>query len=601
MHQAPHPTVFRLGAAVALALAAVSAPAQRPQDNWYLEQTWTKTGDGLVATNGGLSAPYGVAIGPDAKVYVGDQGYLRIQVYLADGTYAFSITNGFGDGQSFSQPRGMVFGPEGNLYVADYARNAVFVFTKDGDYIRKIGGVTGSGDGQLNGVIDVGVSLSGEIFVLERGNARVTVFDPFGNFLRKWGGSGVLDGQLVGPKSLSVSPDDEVYICQDDDGQGSSTARYTYLKVFTKNGVFSRKFNLFSVKYYGSWWVGFCPVSVRVDSGNLVHVFKASYVNFNSPNEDSTWRPDWLVMRPDGTQLFSNTLWFGTKAQYQIAWPCNAVGLDGSMLINLCDTKQQLFFRRAMREQWVPPHNSIPLPAVTGVRQRPNAPVVDIDYRVTDIDDETMTTAMLVFTNTTQTLANCLRTHTLIEGTEVNLGTNIAANATHRLTWNAGADWNTSLASFRVAILAKDSRQKLLDIHYLDLPAEYGMPALRISRSPLIESDFAQVWWWLLATGDSGIRLTSGKVYGDGGDYDGTQLWDGTTTSASGRAYLYAKMGLREVTAAELTWAKQASTVPTVEQWTPTRTVGGRPKNVNEYGFDTGDWGANAWWVVPLD
>jgi hypothetical protein len=235
------------------------------------------------------------------------------------------------------------------------------------------------------------------------------------------------------------------------------------------------------------------------------------------------------------------------------------------------------------------------------MKQRANSPIVDIDYRVTDMDDETVTTAMLVFTNTTQTLVNCLRAPTLVEGTAANLGTNIAASATHRLTWNAGADWNTSLGSFRVAILAKDSRQKLLDIHYLDLPAEYGMPALRISRSPLIESDFAQVWWWLLATGDTGIRLTSGKVYGNGGDYDGTQLWDGTTTSVSGRAYLYAKMGLREVTAAELTWAKQASTVPTVEQWTPTRTVAGRPKKVNEYGFDTGDWGANAWWVVPLD
>src|SRR5882672_2006886 len=76
-----------------------SASAQRPQDNWYLEKTWSKSGGGLVATNGGLSSPTGIAVGPDGRIYVGDKGYGRIQVYLPDGTFSFSITNGFGSGQ----------------------------------------------------------------------------------------------------------------------------------------------------------------------------------------------------------------------------------------------------------------------------------------------------------------------------------------------------------------------------------------------------------------------------------------------------------------------------------------------------------------------
>src|SRR5262245_60209930 len=101
-------TIGKLMLALTIACANSSALAQQPQDNWYLEQTWTRTGGGYTANNGELSSPYGVAIGPDGRIYVGDEGYGRIQVYLPDGTFSFSITNGFGGGQSFNQPRGMI-------------------------------------------------------------------------------------------------------------------------------------------------------------------------------------------------------------------------------------------------------------------------------------------------------------------------------------------------------------------------------------------------------------------------------------------------------------------------------------------------------------
>lgn len=596
--------LLHLSLAVLTACALTwSAHAQRPQDNWYLEQTWTKTGGGLVATNGGLSAPYGVAIGPDGRIYVGDQGYSRIQVYQPDGTYAFSITNGFGGGQSFNQPRGMTFGGDGRLYVADAGRNAVFVFGADGAFVRTIGGVAGSGDGQLSGVIDVGVSCDAEIFVLETGNVRVSVFSTSGEYRGKWAGSGTLDGLLSNPTSLAVLQDGSVVICQSPSNYNPNSEDYQYVKRFSADGIYMGKWSFRTLRSETGGLHTFGPVSVRVDPGGCWGVVQSYVFGYGmAPNGNLVPHYSTIYARyVDGTDCTSWTVDQGSHPANRFAWPCNAFCPDGSMIFVGRDTKSIRVFRRVLRDQWAPPCNAIPMPASTGISQRPNSTLVDIDYRVTDMDDETVTSAVLIFTNTTQTLANCLRSPTLAENTSTNLGPDIAANVSHRLTWNAGADWTTSLGSFRVAILAKDSRQKLLDIHYLDLPAEYGMPALRISRSPLIESDFAQVWWWLLATGDAGIRLTSAKVHGNGGSYDGVQLWDGTTTSASGRAYLYAKMGLREATAAELTWARQASTVPTVEQWSPTRQVAGRPKNVNEYGFDTGNWGANAWWVVPLE
>lgn len=570
------------------------AHAQRPQDNWYFEKTWTKT---MAATNGGLSASYGVAIGFDSRIYMGDQGLSRIQVYLPDGTFSFAITNTFGDGQSFSQPRGMITDKDGNLFVADYGRNAVFVFSKDGAFIRKVGGVTGSGDGQLSGVMDVGVTPSEDIYILEQDNARVSVFDSNGVFVRSWGGPGTLEGQLSAPRSLALSNTGEVLICQGE-----------IIKFFNGNGVFLKQMDCYSVRYYnnGDQQIRLWPVSVRVDASGLICVVKAWYNLNKHVSSPSSFNPEWSVFQPDGTLLDTQTLINAplnplSGYPYLISWPCHAIDPSGSLLINLYDTRQQTIYRRTFREQCLPLRNAAPMPAVVGIQQRPNSPLVDIDYQVTDADDTNVYACLMVFTNATQSLANCMRSISFAEGTETNLGAVITANQPHRVTWNAGADLNTKLGDFRVAILAKDSRQRLLDIHYIRLPADRGMPALKISRSPLLPNDFMQVWWWLLATQDSGIRLTGGRIYGSGGALDAKLLCDATGTTADGRIYVYAKMNVREASSQEVQWAKEGALAGNVNQWSPTgMTVAGRPMKVNEYGFDTGSWGASAWWVVPL-
>ena len=73
----------------------------------------------------------------------------------------------------------------------------------------------------------------------------------------------------------------------------------------------------------------------------------------------------------------------------------------------------------------------------------------------------------------------------------------------------------------------------------------------------------------------------------------------GTSTTAAGRAFLLARMGLREATAEEILRAQEAGTPGVINQWTPPLQVGPgeRPVKVNAYGFETGDTGT---WVVPV-
>lgn len=288
--------------------------------------------------------------------------------------------------------------------------------------------------------------------------------------------------------------------------------------------------------------------------------------------------------------------------QSGVLWPSSAVGPDGTMIYCSHYSSSLQIYRYAKRELDPVPYDAPSMPEVLHVTQRTNATIMDIYYQVTDQDDSNTFAGMLVFTNGSQSLSDCLQPASFTEGTGTNINAVIPTGQPLHVVWNAGADWlPTNNSNCWVAIMAKDNRQALLDVHYLKLPADHGMPALEISASPLIQSDFAQVWWWLLATNDPGIRLSNSVIYGIGGAYDGLVLCNGdNNTTTNGQAYIYAKMNVRQATATEVSWASLGSNTSITNQWTPTISVAGRPKAVNEYGFDTGNWGASAWWVVPL-
>lgn len=587
---------------IAMAVPAMFAHAQQPQDNWYLEATWTKS---MAITNGGLSNSYGLAVGPDQRIYIGDAGSKRIQVYLPDGTYSFAITNGFGGGNGFGTPKGMITDKSGILYVADSGSNCVYVFEAEGAFIRKIGGESGNGPGQLSGAEDVAVSRAGDVYVLETNNSRVSVFSSSGIFIRTWGQAGSLSGQLDSPVSLAITPDDTVLITQ---CPASPTGQY--LKAFTTNGVWrwNREYMLSQDIYLISQLVH-GPVSVRVDDSGIIHLIMAGHYAYGGQSSDpyhtnnkySFWYAidpaDFVTLNPALTNLAISSHAYVDNA---LKGSHHAVGPDGSMFFCSRTLKTVLIYRRVFRDNWVPPRNAIPMPALLQQNQRPNSSMVDIDYRVADADDTNVITAVLVFRNGNQAISNCLRNLTLVEGTATNLGAGIAANEPHRITWDAGMDWGVSLGNYRVAILAKDSRTNLLDIHYLRLPAGNGLPALTISRSPLNSNDYMQVWWWLLATNDTTIGNSSNQIVGVGGSYNGIELCNGNFTTPAGRNFIHARMNVREATPTEVAWARQAALPGNTNQFTAV-SVGARPIAVNEYGFDTGDWGTNAFWVVPLN
>jgi DNA-binding beta-propeller fold protein YncE len=88
------------------------------------------------------------------------------------------------DGQ-FRQPTDVAWDPAGNIFISDgYINSRVAKYDKNGDWVKQWGD-RGNGLGQFNTPHSIAADAQGRIYVADRGNRRIQVFDPDGNFLRQ--------------------------------------------------------------------------------------------------------------------------------------------------------------------------------------------------------------------------------------------------------------------------------------------------------------------------------------------------------------------------------------------------------------------------------
>lgn len=121
---------------------------------------------------------------------------------------------------------------DGDIYVTDRDNDRIQVFDKDGSYVRKIGEF-GSGDGQLVKPRGIAIDKNGNVIVVDNGNNRIQIFDKNGNFKSKFGGYGDKEGQLNNPYAVAIDDDDN-YIISDADNKR--------VQIFTPGGEVVRVF-----------------------------------------------------------------------------------------------------------------------------------------------------------------------------------------------------------------------------------------------------------------------------------------------------------------------------------------------------------------------
>ncbi len=84
----------------------------------------------------------------------------------------------------FRQPTDVAWDSEGNIYITDgYVNSRVAKYDKNGDWVKSWG-EPGTGPGQFNTPHAIAIDRNNNVYVGDRGNRRVQVFDTDGKFLR---------------------------------------------------------------------------------------------------------------------------------------------------------------------------------------------------------------------------------------------------------------------------------------------------------------------------------------------------------------------------------------------------------------------------------
>jgi len=118
-----------------------------------------------------------------------------------------------GDGpDTFRKPTAVVVAPEGDIFVADGhgsaagqpVNNRIVRFSASGEYKLEFG-VGGTAAGQINEPHALAMDSQGRLFVADRGNSRILIFDQDGNHLATW-------TQFGRPSGLYIDRDDVLYV-----------------------------------------------------------------------------------------------------------------------------------------------------------------------------------------------------------------------------------------------------------------------------------------------------------------------------------------------------------------------------------------------------
>ena len=109
--------------------------------------------------------------------------------------------------EPFHSPNNLAIAPNGDLYIADgYGNCCVHRFTAQGQYVQSWG-APGNLPGEFYLPHGIMVGPNNIVYVADRENHRIQLFDLFGNFLRSW-------DFVERPSHLALGPDGLVYICE---------------------------------------------------------------------------------------------------------------------------------------------------------------------------------------------------------------------------------------------------------------------------------------------------------------------------------------------------------------------------------------------------
>jgi len=144
------------------------------------------------------------------------------------------ILNSWG-ANHFIMPHGLTVDKDNNIWVTDVGLHQILKFSHDGQLLMKLGVAKVSGNDSLhfNLPTDVAIATDDSFYVSDGyGNNRVVKFSPSGKYLFEWGASGNKQGEFDIPHGITLDDKGNVYVA---DRQNNR------IQVFDSNGAFLKE------------------------------------------------------------------------------------------------------------------------------------------------------------------------------------------------------------------------------------------------------------------------------------------------------------------------------------------------------------------------
>lgn len=172
---------------------------------------------------GAFTKPHNVRISPDGFVFCSDLTSHTVRKFTPEGKLLMTLgtanrpSDTGADGGNyktvrraagpFNGPTDIAFGPSGDIYVSDgYANARVHRFSAGGKLLSSWG-APGDRPGEFCLPHGVLITDGKMLYIMDRENNRVQLFDLKGEFLSQW-------TDFAGPTGISVDADDTLVLCE---------------------------------------------------------------------------------------------------------------------------------------------------------------------------------------------------------------------------------------------------------------------------------------------------------------------------------------------------------------------------------------------------
>jgi DNA-binding beta-propeller fold protein YncE len=166
-----------------------------------------------------FAMPHGLTVDAHDNVWLTDVALQQVFEFSPDGRLLLTLgERGIAgdDSAHFNRPTAVAVASDGSFYVSDgYKNTRVMKFSADGKFLFQWG-TKGSGPGEFDLPHWVALDASGNVYVADRGNQRIQVFDPAGHYMAQWTGE-----QIGRPYAIAIDARRNAYLA---DGGDQPTA-----------------------------------------------------------------------------------------------------------------------------------------------------------------------------------------------------------------------------------------------------------------------------------------------------------------------------------------------------------------------------------------